>query len=657
MGDADEPRSAGPEGLSRPKRPGLPVDPTRVRRALWAGRRLLVGAAIAGVVVGFAYVKLLMGRSYETTVTLRHEGDVTIADRLGAGIALRPAADALMRASVLRKIREELDFNVSLTGLSHWILYDVDPRVGTMSFTVSGPTGEDAAQYGRVVTDVFMAYHKERQSRRIEARIARTATRIDAAEGEAEEARSLYNAFRETYGIADLSTEQQSMLRSAASLRADSELAVSEIRALEAKLGSLQAQLASTPKTRSLGGGTSPEQATYNRLRQELASARATLSPAHPRVQALQQQVAQLRSQIRTGGGTSLGSDVLIGANVTYDALERQIRAAESDLAALRERKKGLGDMAGRAETRVDAFSDIEGEATALLTEVKVNEGILSRLRSTEAALKDVLHDPPSGFVVLDPGAVPEYPMKNKMKMVIFLAISMLGVAIALFIVLRREFRGLWANTPTEIAFWGNGPVLAATSWPNDPLGLDELIGGLDDFVPYAKGNLLIIGGSPDDIRIARELADRLRGDWVLMQERTAAPSPAEPSPTGQAPLQTPPPSGPYPIGGSGSGAVALARLPSARPSEAIRLAGPGTQMRLEAWEGPQEGQALRRAARIADRIVVLVRSGAVSAIQLHRIQNRVGRERGIGYIVVGLPSEFGTLPDRVGDVAGFWRL
>jgi hypothetical protein len=78
--------------------------------------------------------------------------------------------------------------------------------------------------------------------------------------------------------------------------------------------------------------------------------------------------------------------------------------------------------------------------------------------------------------------------------------------------------------------------------------------------------------------------------------------------------------------------------------------------MRLEAWDGPHEGQALRRAARIADRIVVLVRSGAVSAIQLHGIQNRVGRKQGIGYIVVGLPSEFGTLPDRVGDVAGFWR-
>ncbi|MBW2546015.1 MAG: hypothetical protein JRE82_02045 [Deltaproteobacteria bacterium] len=597
-----------------------------------------------------------MGDTYETTVTLRHEGDVTIEDQREVGIALGPAADALMHESVLREIRGELEFDITLTDLSSWIVYEVNPRARTMYFTVSGATGEDAAEYARVVTDVFMAYHKERQSRRIEARIARAGKRIEAAEDEAEGARSLYNAFRETHGIADLSTEQQSMVTSAASLRANSELAGSEIRALEARLGSLQAQLASTPKTSFLGRGTSPEQATYNRLRQELASARATLSPAHPRVQALQQQVEQLRSQLRAGGGTSFGSEGLVEANVTYDALQEQIRATESDLAALRERRKGFGEMAGRAQTRVEAFSDIEGEATALLAEVKVNEALLGRLRSTEAALEDALRDPPSGFAVLDPGGVPEYPAANRLKIAFFVAIAMMAVVLALFVVLRREFRGLWVNTPVEVAFWGNGPVLGTTSWPNDPLGLDELIGGLDDCVPYAKGNLLIIGGSPNESRMADELADRLRGDWFPTDEHTAAPRPAKSSPKERAPLQTPPPSGPYPVGGSASGSVALARLPSTRADEAIRLAGPGTQIRLEAWDGPHEGHALRRAARIADRIVVLVRSGAVSAIQLHGIQNRVGRKQGIGYIVVGLPSEFGTLPDRVGDVAGFWR-
>jgi hypothetical protein len=53
---------------------------------------------------------------------------------------------------------------------------------------------------------------------------------------------------------------------------------------------------------------------------------------------------------------------------------------------------------------------------------------------------------------------------------------------------------------------------------------------------------------------------------------------------------------------------------------------------------------------------VVLVHSGALSAPQLNRTQQRLGREGGVGYIVVGLPDELSSLPDRMGDVAEFWR-
>ncbi|MBW2552486.1 MAG: hypothetical protein JRE73_17395 [Deltaproteobacteria bacterium] len=306
--------------------------------------------------------------------------------------------------------------------------------------------------------------------------------------------------------------------------------------------------------------------------------------------------------------------------------------------------------MADRAQNRVEAFSDVEGEVTALLAEVKVTEALVAGLRGTEAALEDALHDPPSGFVVLDPGAVPEYPAANKMKIVVFLAIPMLFVALALIVVLRREFRGLWVTTPAEVAFWGNGPVLAATSWPNDPRGLGELIAGLDDLVPHAKGSLLIVGGSSNESRIATEFARRLNDDWFPTDEHAATPGTPKSPPAERAPLQTAPPSGPYPVGDSGTHSVALARLPSAPPTDAIRLASPAAHFRLEAWDGPYEGHGLRRAARIAGRIVVLVRSGATSAIQLYGIQNRVGRQRGIGYIVVGLSEKqtLGFLADHL---------
>jgi hypothetical protein len=616
----------------------------------------LVGAGVVGLVVGFLWVKLTMQSHYQTVAVLKYEGDLQVTGRSESRYALGPAADALMRQSVLGKIREETGFEGGLTQLAAAIRYDIDLMAGTLEIAVSGLTGKDAAAFARIVTDVFMTYHKERQSRRIEEEITRTGKRIEAAEDQAEEARQLYDKFREQHGIAGLSTDQQSMVESAADLRARSELAGAEIRAYESQVRSLEEQLASIPKTSFVAEGSSPERDTYNRLRQELASARATLSPEHPRVQALEQQVNHLRTQRRSGGGASSSGAGLVGVNSTYQVVEGQLREAKASLEALRERQKGLSAMADKAQHRVVAFSDIEGEAATLLTEVQVNEGLVAKLRGTEAVLEDALRDPPSGFVVLDPGAVPEYPVRNKMKVVVFGAVPMIAVGLVLFVVLRREFRGLVLETPTEIAFWGNGPVIGATSWPNDLHSLDELVAGLDDFVPHARGSLLIVGGSPEESQIANELADRMNSDWFPIDSGPTAPSAPEAAPAERAPLQTPPPSGPYPIVGSGARSVALARRPSAPPTAAIRLASPSGQLRLEAWNGPYESQALRRAARIADRVLVLVRSCAISAPKLNGIQNRVGRKQGIGYIVVGLPDELHSLPDRAGDVTGFWR-
>ncbi len=651
--DADVARAEGSSGQAGSGRPGMPVDPYRLRRALTKGRRVLIGAAALGLLVGFLWAKLVMSSAYQTTAVLKYEGELRVAGMPATQDAIAPVADALKRQSVLRKIADETGFDGSLTTLEYAIDYDIDLMAATVHISVLGETAQDAADFAGIVTDVFMDYHKQRQAKRIEAEIARTAKRIEAAEYEVDIARRKYNEFREEHGIANLPTEQQSMVQSAAKLRADSQLAMSEIRALEAQVASLETLLASTSKTSVIGGGTSPERAAYNRLREELVNARATLSPEHPRVQALQQQVEQLGRELRSGGGTS--SSGLVGANATYLAVDGQLRDTKSRLAALRERQKGLSEMADTAQNRVSTFSGIEGDASAFLAEVKVNENLVSGLRRTEAALEDALRDPPSGFVVLDPGAVPEYPVRNKMKTVVALALPMLTFGLALFIVLRREFGGLRVQTPAEVAFWGKGPVLAATTWPDDPLGLDELVAGLDDFAPRAKGSLLILGGSPNESRLAGELAERMNNDWFLIDTGAVASSTAASDPDERAPLQTPPPSGPYPISRTSSQSVALARRPAPKV-QPIRLATAKEQLRLEAWDGPFEGQALRRAARLADRVVVLISSGAMSAPRLNGIQDRLGRQQGIGYILVGLSEELRSLPDRAGEVTAFWR-
>jgi uncharacterized protein involved in exopolysaccharide biosynthesis len=643
-------------GAQKPARPGLPVDPYRIRRALWRGRYWLLAATLFGLGFGFFYAKVLMGQVFETVVVLKYEGDTALGGNpRTSGYALGPAAEALHREPVLKRIRKEIGADVDLFTLAAAIVYDVDIRAGIMRISVARPDPQESADFAHLVTDVFLRYHQERQARRIEEEIARVAERIEGAHAEAAEARRRYNAFREKHGIAHLSTEHHSMVDSAAGLRADSELATAEIRALEVQVQSLEEQLRQTPKVSTVVGGSSPEQAALDQLRRELATAQATLSPDHPRVQSLRQQVAQLQSQGRRNVGSGL-----VGANATYLALSDQLRTQKAALAALRERQKGLSSLASKAQERVESFSGLEGEASALLAEVEVNEALLSRLQAKEAELEDALERPPSGFSVLEPGSVPENPIKNKMKPVAFGIIAAVSMLLGLALVLWREFRGLKMRTATEIAYWAQGPVVGVTSWPTDPDGLDELVAGLDDFAPDTRGSFLIVGGSAGQERVAHEFADRMNRDWFV-DGPGAGPQP-QPQPRGYetfraepTPITTPPPTGPYPVGGRSSPAAAPSRPSTALALRPVQLVLRDRILQLEAWDGPFEGQALRRAARLADRVVVLVRSGAMTSVGLHGIKSRLGRKHGVGFVIVDLPEDLQALPDRVGDVAAFW--
>lgn len=73
------------------------------------------------------------------------------------------------------------------------------------------------------------------------------------------------------------------------------------------------------------------------------------------------------------------------------------------------------------------------------------------------------------------------------------------------------------------------------------------------------------------------------------------------------------------------------------------------------AWNGPLVGPTLRRAARLADRVIILVRDGALTPSDLANLQVRLGREDAIGFLIVGVDTEEANRRDRVGHVAEFW--
>ena len=73
------------------------------------------------------------------------------------------------------------------------------------------------------------------------------------------------------------------------------------------------------------------------------------------------------------------------------------------------------------------------------------------------------------------------------------------------------------------------------------------------------------------------------------------------------------------------------------------------------AWNGPLSGPVLRRAARLSHRVMVVVSSG-LSVVELARIKTRLGREQGVGYVLVNLEDAYLDTEDRVGPVEEFWQ-
>ena len=73
------------------------------------------------------------------------------------------------------------------------------------------------------------------------------------------------------------------------------------------------------------------------------------------------------------------------------------------------------------------------------------------------------------------------------------------------------------------------------------------------------------------------------------------------------------------------------------------------------AWNGPLTGPVLRRAARLAHRVMVVVSSG-LSVVDLARVQTRLGRDKGVGYVLVNVDDSYVDAEDRVGPVEEFWR-
>jgi uncharacterized protein involved in exopolysaccharide biosynthesis len=670
--DDEQPTSSG--------RPGLPVDVHRFVRALGRGKWWLVLAGLLGAVLGLAVGKFGVRHTYESTASIRYEGRVgqTTMDQQRDLPSLVSIAHS---ESMMIALRERIGLEeASIELMRQLVTVDSDPNSGLVSFTTAAESPGAAAEMANTIAALFLEHHRERRTRELGAEIASLEQRIQAAEGELARARQRYDGFRETHQITDLSAEQEQAITQAAELRSQADLAEAEIRALEARLAQLQLAIQRTPRTQAVSSGPSDDARRLQELQAQLSQSRSTLSDEHPQVQALQRQVVSLQRQLQRGGGTS----TTMAVNTLHDQLRQNAAEAEAELEATRRRHQSLEQLAVQAQARTNRFSTIEGQAANLLAHVNVKQALVTELTQEKARAEDGLRDVSTGFRTVADARPPESAVRSKKKYIVAAAIPMAFLSIMFGMLLYRELRGLRVQTPVEVAWWGNGPVIGATTWPRDPRALIDLIADMDDHAPEARGTMLVVGSTEAERELAGEIAGQLNHDWSsttlidvpvigsLPPPRSAPPMERDEEEDEEEgddddyyeddPISGEIHDGPTelmlaPSMGLELDVMGAATQISAYAPPAPRdIDDPAERLICTAWNGPCEGQALRRAARLADRVLVVVTSNGLKAVELAQMKSRLGRERAVGYVLVGVSDDIARLPDRAGRVEEFWE-
>jgi len=554
----------------KPRRPGLPVEP---RRLLWIVRdhrkRLLKAFLIAS---SFALLgSFFVPRTFESSALLLYEGTPAL-ERGGAKPTPDAFIDAAMAPSRLREVRDRLGWDVSLEELESQIEVTLETDVA-MRIVGRDRSAERAHTLTRAVLDVFLARQASFNHARLERLTAENELGLEHAKKKRDDATAAYEIFREASGKPDVLQEQKQLLARADFLRTQAEVASVEVVAQQARIGELEKAQKELPR-QMVASATrgSPVDSPLAQARSELASARASLSEQHPRVQALKQRVASLQAQ-RKGQKAEL-SEQTMAVNPARSAVDQQLATARAALAGAKERESALLVLLKTVRGEMESLSPDEGEARQLVGAVEAADERFRQLTERAAELRDASLGPMTGFRVLSSPMLPEESHRSPQYVLMLVMLPIVTALIFALVIIVRRLRTLPVEAPRELAWWGNGPVLGTSVWPRDPGALDNFVDELEDYGMYGAGRTLVVPATEVEREIACSFAMRLAdAPWLAaaildVGERAGTASSAAPVIT-PAPSAQPstPPSRPRRLSSQGSVSMPPGPRPSARPT------------------------------------------------------------------------------------------
>ena len=600
-----------------PSRPGFPLDPGRVWLSIKNGWKLLPIALGVGALAGVLASMQLVGRTYKSEAILIWEP--AGGDRASSR-DLSTQAGILKSRVVLEGVRKKLKLGAPVEAITSQVEVWFDPESNLVTIDASSPVAKGAYDLADALIEAFLEQQRTLGKARTRDLIDSLKTDLKTAAASRDEAQAAYDAFRAAHGIGDFEFDSQRALQTLEDLRKGANDAQAQVGALEARAEQLGALSRTQPRMRAQSATRSdPAADRAAALRGELAAARARLAPDHPRLALLAAQLSAAEKQVASG--ETVVANVVSAPDPGFEMTQSTLAATRTELAAASQRREALQGEIARAEERVNAFTAITGQARKLLAEVAQTAQRGQELTAQLTRAQEAEHSlSPAAFRVLTPPTLPSYPQASKRK-IVAIGLTLLSLIVCgLYLVLRPARDGN-IYTAREAAFWARMPVVGTSAWPRRPQLFRSLVDELNDRAMLASGNTLVVASNPADKPLAGALA-------ALLGPR------------------------PRPIAFSESEQAEFAV-----PQSTALVVRESGESAFFAWPGDSEGPTLRRAARMSDRVLIVVRAGSESVLRATSVRTRLGRETNLGIVLVDVPDELLTLPDRVGRVDAFWRL
>lgn len=568
------------------------VDFARVLIELRRLRWVIVGASIAGSIAGAAIAKSLVEPIFEARVIL--ECDRCSRPDYGER-ELATLQETIKLPQHLEKVRQELQLNTTLENLDLHV--DVGASLESRLIRVSArqKKGDMAAAVANGVVEAFLETRLQIERELVDERVRKLRKDAQNALTSVNEARTRYDAFRRDNNISDLSAERLAAIQEAARLRSELSLARGEEEAEKATVSALQKASSHEPSTAILEETEDlPNAKRLAETRAQLTAAQSRLSAEHPRVQALAAEVTMLEEKV------ALANDAFttgrrIGRNPQWESAQQGILMANANQEAAKTRHLTYEKLARQAAQAAARLSDIEGRASELLSNVENAERHSTTISLDVKVAEDAARNPSTGLRILSSARVPSIPVASPRKAVAVLG-PVVGALLASILIILYQFRGLRIHTAAELTYWGRGPTIASSHWPNSSQGLSDLVDDLSDSALVTKGRIAMVAMSVGEVPVVDAL------------------------------LQN------------------------------IRVFGPEGPFLLDTFSPKSSTPALRRALKNSTHTLVVVSAGKHSALAVQNFVEKLNYAGRLGFILVNLDPEYASLADLAGNVAAFWR-